>query len=274
MKKRLLVNSPSYNAIQATLRPCAVATQNVKPMGMNRFQALSFDLDETLLDGSGLQASIARCCQMIAAREPGLEASRLIATNGEIWTSYWPEVEREWEVGALDSSVLRREIWRRTLRACGCNDESIAELAARTHAELALEEHRLFDDARQLLTALTTVRVPLALITNGASDIQRDKLRVLEIEHCFEVVVISGEMGAAKPDRSVFALVLQLAVEPENIWHVGDSLTADVAGAKCAGLTSVWLNRNGLDRRESDPSPDLEIRALSDLMAFLPSDSI
>jgi FMN phosphatase YigB (HAD superfamily) len=41
-------------------------------MPMRPVQALLFDLDETLLDGSGLQDSIVRTCEMIAASEPGL----------------------------------------------------------------------------------------------------------------------------------------------------------------------------------------------------------
>ncbi len=67
---------------------------------------------------------------------------------------------------------------------------------------------------------------------------------VLGIEQMFDVVVISGEVGVAKPDASVFAFALhKLGVEKENAWHVGDSLRTDVAGALGAGLTAVWLNR-------------------------------
>ena len=113
-------------------------------------------------------------------------------------------------------------------------------------------------------------RLPLALITNGASDTQREKLRVLDIEHSFDAVVISGEVGIAKPDPSVFDQALkQLAVERETVCHVGDSLATDVTGAQAARLTAVWLNRSGLLRREDDPEPDVEIRSLSNLMASL-----
>ena len=238
---------------------------------MKPVRALSFDLDETLLDGSSLQESIVRACETIAASQPELEAARLVEANGAIWQTYWPEVEDKWTLGLLDSESLSLEAWRRTLRACGCNDESIAGLAARTHRNLGREAHRLFDDVRELFTSLKTARVPLALITNGAADTQRDKLRVLEMEDWFDVVVISGEVGLAKPDASIFRLALnKLSVEPENVWHVGDSLAADVAGAKAAGLTAVWLNRKELGRSQGDPEPDVEIRSLSDLIAFLP----
>ena len=50
-----------------------------------------------------------------------------------------------------------------------------------------------------------------------------------------------------------------LGVEPGDAWHVGDSLSADVAGANAAGLGAVWLNRDGLVRRGGDPEPDHDI---------------
>ena len=249
----------------------ALLPQSANLTYMNPVRALSFDLDETLLDGSSLQESIVRACETIAASQPELEAARLVEANGAIWLTYWPEVEEKWTLGLLDSESLSLEAWRRTLRACGCNDESIARYASRIHRNLGREAHRLFDDVRELFTSLKTARVPLALITNGAADTQRDKLRVLEMEDWFDVVVISGEVGLAKPDASIFRLALnKLPVEPENVWHVGDSLAADVAGAKAAGLTAVWLNRRGLVRGQSDPEPDLEIRTLSSLTASLP----
>ncbi len=93
---------------------------------------------------------------------------------------------------------------------------------------------------------------------------------MLKIEHWFDAIVISGETRVAKPDRAAFRLALDaLALEPAEVWHIGDSLTKDVAGAKGAGLTAVWLNRNGVARHGSDPEADLEIRSLTELFAFL-----
>ncbi len=236
---------------------------------MKPVRALFFDLDATLLDGSGLPESIVRTCEKIAASQLGLDAARLLEANSKVWQLYWAEVEDKCALGALDGASMSLEAWRRTLRACGCHDESVVRLASQTQLQLGREAHRLFGDVRGLFTYLRKARVPLALITNGASDAQRGKLRVLGIEHWFDAVVISGEVGIAKPDASVFNLALdKLAVERENVWHVGDSLTTDVAGAKAAGLTAVWLNRSGRSRREGDPEPDVEIRSLLDLMAM------
>jgi len=237
---------------------------------MKPVKALFFDLDGTLLDGSGNREAILRTCGKIAAAQHGLDAIRLLEANGEVWQAYWPEVEDRWTLGVLDGATVSLEAWSRTLRACGCDDDCLARLARDTHWQHKRETIRLFDDVQELFTLLLRTRRSLALITNGASDTQRDALRVLGIEQQFGAVVISGEVGIAKPDASVFGIAIdKLGVKPENVWHVGDSLGTDVAGAKAASLTAVWLNRRRLPWKEGYPKPDYEIRSLTELAGLL-----
>ena len=239
-------------------------------MATKPVKALFFDLDSTLLDNSRFQDSIKRTCGKIAGTQPGLDAERLLEANNEIWQGYWPEIEHKWTLGTLDGAAVGLESWRRTLRVCGLNDDSLVRLAFQTHQQLECETYRLFDDVRELFILVRRTRIPCALITNGASDTQREKLRILGIEQWFDAVVVSGEIGIAKPDAAAFELALnKLAVLSQYVWHVGDSLTTDVAGAKAAGLTAVWLNRKGLSRNEGDPAPDFEIRSLTNLMDLL-----
>ena len=235
-----------------------------------RPQALFLDLDGTLLDESRLQEAIVRTCERVAAVQPGLLASQLAEANAREWAAYWAEIEDAWTLGTLDGASVQLETWRRTLRACGCNDDSAARLAAQTFGDLCRESYALFNDVPELLKSAKRAGVKLALVTNGASDTQREKLCALAIEHWFDAVVISGEVGVAKPDPAAFEIALsRLAVPREGVWHVGDSLTADVVGAKAAGLTAVWLNRRGRIRTDDDPEPDRDIRSMSDLVTLL-----
>ncbi len=232
---------------------------------MKPVRALFLDLNATLLDGSGGQEAIIGTCREIAA-QTGLDAARLYEANSEIWQAYWPQVEEQWTLGRLSGAAVSLEAWRRTLGTCGY-DESLAPLARATLARNM--PVRLFDDVHDVLGGLGT-RLPIALVTNGAADTQREALGVVGIEHYFAAVVISGEVGLAKPDPAIFRVALEeVRLEPEGVWHVGDSLITDVAGAKAAGLTAVWLNRRGLLRKEGDPEPDLEISSLKELPALL-----
>jgi len=58
--------------------------------------------------------------------------------------------------------------------------------------------------------------------------------------------VISAEAGVAKPDPAIFERALEIAggIEPGHALHVGDSLEADVAGARAAGVEAVLVQRD------------------------------
>jgi 2-haloalkanoic acid dehalogenase type II len=58
-------------------------------------------------------------------------------------------------------------------------------------------------------------------------------------------VITSQHVKAYKPHRDMFHYALEVnGLSPEEVLHVGDSLTSDVFGANQVGIKSVWLNRN------------------------------
>lgn len=235
---------------------------------MNLPRGLSFDLDDTLIDGSANREAIVRTCEEVAPMI-GVEPARMLAANEEAWHRYWPGVEDGWMLGHLDGEAVSLEAWRRTLLTCGIDDLEPARLARQTHIRHAQATARLHDDASPVLDLLKP-RFPMALITNGASDTQRSSLRVLDLEDRFDAVLISGELGVAKPDAAVFRMAAEkLGLEPDAVWHIGDNLGTDVAGARAAGVTAVWLNRLGHVPPNDDVRPDHEIRSLSELPALL-----
>lgn len=231
---------------------------------MKPIVAVLFDLDDTLLDRQSFARSIVRTCERIAERVPELDANRLRRANAAVFQEYWPQIAKPWTDGVLSGRDVTRETWRRTLLACGCDDEELVQFAWQTHDRLALESYLLYDDAQSMLASLQEANIRLGPVTNGAPDTQRVKLQVLGIEPLFRAIIVSGELGIAKPAPRVFeAALAQLEVEPAAACHVGDNLTADVAGANAAGLASVWINRHGARRKAGDPEPDVEITTLS-----------
>lgn len=236
---------------------------------MKDVKALSFDLDGTLLDGTPWREVVMRTCREVAAALPELDAECLVEANGEVWQSYWPEAEDQWVLGILDGRAVSTEAWRRTILACGSDEESSTAFAVETYLRNRRGALRLFEDVRPFFAALKP-RIPIALVTNGASDTQREALRVLGIEHEFRAVVISGEVGIAKPDPAIFGLVVdKLRIQPDQAWHIGDNLRVDVAGAQEAGLIAVWMNRQEARREQGDPEPDYEVRSLLELSTLL-----
>jgi putative hydrolase of the HAD superfamily len=112
--------------------------------------------------------------------------------------------------------------------------------------------------------------LPLGVVTNGAPEMQSAKLAALDLEDAFDVVVHAGYDAPAKPSPEPFNRALSsLDASPARTYHVGNSLSSDVAGARAAGVRAVWLG-DGTARPE--PEPDHTVEALPDVPRLLDDD--
>ena len=128
--------------------------------------------------------------------------------------------------------------------------------------------HVLFSDVENALTNLGEI-YQLVLVTNGAPDLQREKIQGAKLERYFDNILISGEIGIGKPDSRIFKLALEsLAASPSQTVMVGDSLTRDIFGAKHAGLKGIWLNRSG-SKPINQVTPDAQITSLNEMQELL-----
>lgn len=102
---------------------------------------------------------------------------------------------------------------------------------------------KIFEDVEPTLRGLRERRLKLGLISNWDERL-RPLLHALRLGERFDVIVISCEIGASKPTRSIFeTAVKQLGVAAKAILHVGDNFEADTVGASAAGLRSVQVDR-------------------------------
>lgn len=102
---------------------------------------------------------------------------------------------------------------------------------------------RVHDDAVAALTELARQGIPLAVLSNWDRRL-RPLLAELGLAPFFRAILVSCEVGAAKPAAAVFAAASQaLGLPPEAILHVGDSQAEDVDGAHSAGFEAVRLQR-------------------------------
>lgn len=153
----------------------------------------------------------------------------------------------------------------------------------------AWQQHITADpDATGVLTALREER-SLGLISNF--DHPRHARKVLAthgLDGFFRTIVISGEVGVAKPDPEIFARALdETGMRPCDTVYVGDT-DEDMEAARAAGIAPVLIRRSngGTDRQALDytnsdamPAPTVivpsgsdsvtRISALGDLLAVL-----
>lgn len=115
------------------------------------------------------------------------------------------------------------------------------EVAAAYEAERDHTRVDLQPGAVECLDALAADH-RLGLITNGGPGMQRQKLDALGLAGRFETAVFAGYDCASKPDPEPFERALSdLGTDPERAVYVGNSLDADVGGARAAGVRSVWV---------------------------------
>nr|WP_255216543.1 HAD family hydrolase [Pseudenhygromyxa sp. WMMC2535] len=130
---------------------------------------------------------------------------------------------------------------------------SPAALADRVRAELP-RELRPDPAVDRALLRLRRAGVRLCLVSNGSGETQRAKLAAAGVDpRSFSAVLISGELGVAKPDPEIFRRALSsLGLGPEQALMIGDAITHDIAGARQVGVDGLWITGGG-----AEPVPSL-----------------
>ena len=230
-------------------------------------KAILFDLDDTLLEYESVLDSWRATLSAFATELPAANIDEAVRWIGEYSDWYWRDPERNRQ-GRLDMTAARTAVATAFLREFRLGDDHLAArigfaLNARREAEV-----RLYQDAQETLTELHRRGVTLALITNGHSTPQREKIERFALGAYFAHVQIEGEFGFGKPDERVYRHVLdRLAVDAAQAWMIGDNLEWDVAGPQRLGIHGIWFNP--LDKSlpvGNATRPDRTIRRLSELL--------
>jgi YjjG family noncanonical pyrimidine nucleotidase len=172
----------------------------------------------------------------------------------------WAAVEE----GTLTPNHVRTARFEELLATTGLDVDPVA-LADEFVAGLG-RFGELYPGVREVLDALAA-RASLAVVTNGLSEVQRTRIERLDLGQYFDAVVISAEVGVAKPDPGIFDLAFAALRGPakEATLMVGDSLTSDVRGGAGYGIATCWYNPHGRAAGQAGPI-DHEISRLDELL--------
>jgi putative hydrolase of the HAD superfamily len=113
-----------------------------------------------------------------------------------------------------------------------------------------------------------SARVPVALVTNGASRLQHAKLTVTGLESYFTTVIVSEEVGIGKPDPAPFQAALgELQLTAADVVMVGNDVDRDIAGARNAHIRPIHVNRIGPHPPSATTDVIADLTQLQDLLA-------
>jgi putative hydrolase of the HAD superfamily len=104
--------------------------------------------------------------------------------------------------------------------------------------------YRLTPGVRSALGDARAAGWSVAVVTNGPTSTQDQKVRATGLEGLADAVCVAGEVGASKPDPLMFTEAARRAgTTLEGAWMIGDNLDADIAGAQAVGARTVWIKR-------------------------------
>ena len=100
----------------------------------------------------------------------------------------------------------------------------------------------VYPDAEALINALREAGTRIAIVTDNPAMSQKQKLARLPCLASVGAVVLTDELGAAKPDpRGYLAAAQRLGIEPREMIAIGDSPWRDGLGAVAAGFAGAII---------------------------------
>lgn len=229
-------------------------------------RAIFFDLDDTIL---ALNPNVHKCwdiaCRECESGKSGVTAERLHAAIDETRVWYWGDPDRH-RTARLNLYEARREMVHLAMKSLGIEDTSLASELSEAYTREIEKHMTLFPGALETLQHMRDRKLRLALITNGASAIQRRKIKKFDLADFFDIILIEEEMGVGKPDERIFRHALhKLDVAPRDAWMVGDDMERDIAGAQQLGIFSFWVDSK-IDEPPAGIKPDRTIKSISELV--------
>ncbi|KAG8444044.1 hypothetical protein GDO86_009294 [Hymenochirus boettgeri] len=239
-------------------------------MVLNGIKAVFFDLDNTLIDTAGAgKKAIEEVMKLLIDNKQCKEEDACIICD---------KFQAKLVCETLDPSEmsideLRVQHW----------EEAMQEVRQGEHKEVAqqcyilwktrrLQLMTLSDSTKEMLRDLKT-SVRLVLLTNGVSQVQREKIESCGAHPFFDAVVVGGDHAEEKPASSIFQHCLDLVgLMPGDCVMVGDNLETDILGGLNAGLkATIWVNKNPSTINKASPTPHYIIKSVLEVPNILKS---
>ncbi len=202
-----------------------------------KYDLLLSDADGTLFDFLAGERNAIRSLFL----ECGLPAEdQAITLYSSINESHWKKLER----GETTQARLRVERFQEFLQAIGAQGDP--GLMSERYVELLGQQRILIPGALDLCRRVSQ-HMPIYLVTNGLSKVQRSRFQGCELSPYLSGFLISEEVGHAKPDPHMLVEAMRLCGVslPRRVALLGDSVSADIGAAQAAGVDSILFVNGG-----------------------------
>ena len=225
-----------------------------------KYKWIIFDADGTLFDYDRAE----RTALQSTFEHFGIEfksdyLSVYKSCNKELWDAF--------EFGHITIDRLKVQRFELLLQTLNMNLH--AEQFSESYLFYLSKGAHLINGAEQLLQLLSN-KVKLILMTNGIKEVQRSRLNLSPIKNFFSDIIISDEVGVAKPDKEIFEIALHnmSITDKRSILMVGDNLTSDIKGGIEFGIDTCWYNPKQ-KKTNLHIKATYEIQNLADLLPII-----
>ena len=241
-----------------------------------RIKAVIFDLDDTLIDWSGLQLSfrdyvapsynnIHQHLVDLGFKMPPIDEMQKIAYDCVV--AEWTEKKKTYAGANFGDALIAM------LKRCGINPAQVnlTELMEAYDNQPAPGVEP-YPDTHKVLTQLKLNDYKIGLITNAFQPMwMRDsELKAYDLMKYLDARITSGDTRFMKPHPAIYWRMLGLLdLMPEDCVFVGDRPAHDIQGAHNVGMLGVMMDPPHLDRGFEGTNPDFVINSLSELLPIL-----
>ena len=235
-----------------------------KPFIPKQYKHLFFDLDHTLWDfEKNAEETIFHLYETFNLHQYGKFSStdfykKYSYINHRMWQQY--------HEGKITQQQLRVQRFSSTLTKLGLEPTQVPEGLHEAFTTICPTKTAVFPYTHETLAYLQG-KYELHIITNGFQDVQAIKMEASKLGQYFSHVITSETIGCTKPDKRIFEHAMERAgVRAADCLMIGDSLEADILGAKNAGIDQVFFNP---EKRRHAQQVTYEISCLSELQRIL-----
>ncbi len=221
-----------------------------------KYEWVLFDADETLFHFDAFKGM-----QLMFSRKgvdfTEQDYAEYQQVNKPLWVDY-----QNGDITADELKHTRFKSWAEKL------ETTTAELNS-AFLEAMADICTLLPGAQELIQALSK-KANLGIITNGFTELQAIRLERTGMSEYFKHVVISEEVGVAKPDLGIFAHAFDMIGNPckSKVLMVGDNQHSDILGGINFGIETCWLNRFD-EPKAADIDPHHQVKSLDELHNIL-----
>lgn len=155
-----------------------------------------------------------------------------------VWGLYTSPTQSEFVRGVMSGQIPEQQVWESFARRARLSPQWLARIRGGSYAR-----RRLNLPAINLLKSLRP-RYITAILTNAGSEFRATFVRAYGMEEWAGRVLISAEMGLAKPDPAIFTAAAEImSVRPEEVLFL-DDLLENVEGARSTGMAAIQFRSN------------------------------